>query len=224
MWYNVRKILQRGNFMMKRIKLFLLLVLTFIFCCACGSEANGTVEEENLSDLVTIVDEYFYEDTIPYTHHVYVIKNNSSKTVNVSANVIAKDASGQVIGASTDSADTIASGTEALIYSVFQNVSGATAFTYTMSVEETKHYEPVTQDLSVEYSTANGKVIVMCTNNGQEDAGNLVAQGLFFKDGRFVDFDRVFFVEVIKPGVMVAEELLPEEEFDDIKIFMSGWR
>lgn len=212
---------------MKRIKLFSILVLMFVCCCACGSETNGagTDKEENLSELVTVVDEYFYEDTIPYTHHVYVIKNNSSKTVNVSANVIAKDASGEVLGASTDSADTIASGAETVIYSMFQNVSGAVSFTYTMNVEEeSEFYKPVTQDLSVEHSIANGKAVLMCTNNGQEDAGNLDAQGLFFKDGKFVYYNRVFFTEDIKPGAMVAEELWSEVEFDDVKIFMSGWR
>lgn len=66
---------------------------TIIFCCAWGKEKNGTAKEADLSELVTMVGEYYCVDSIGQAKHVLVIKNNSSKTVAVDVNVTVNDAS-----------------------------------------------------------------------------------------------------------------------------------
>lgn len=201
-----------------------MLVLTIIFCCACGSETNGAAKEVDLAELVTVVGEYSYENSNGYTYHALIVKNNSNKAVNVDANIIAKDASGNALGANTSSADTVASGAEALLYTMFPDVKGAAAFEYTLTIEEEKMFEAVTQDLSVEQSINGEKVIVMCTNNGKETAENIVAQAIFLEDGKFVDYDINYFTEDIKAGATIAGELTSRKTFDEAKVYISGWR
>lgn len=226
MWYNVRKILQRGNFMMKRIKLFLLLVLTSIFCCACGSEANGIVEEENLSELVSIVDEYFYVDSIGQAKHALIVKNNSSKTVKISNNITAKDASDKTIGAGTGSIDGVASGVEACVVTEVYDVVGVTDFECSLTIEEDTRNVPVTQNILFEQSLVGEKVIVTCTNNNEEDVKNLEVVALFFREGKFVYYG-INWIQEIKAGGTVAIEVHARESYtekmtyDDVKIFLS---
>ena len=212
---------------MKRVKLFSLLVLVLIFCCACGSEANGTVKEENLSELVTVVDEYFCVDSIGQAEHVLVIQNNSSKTVHVDANVIAKDAAGNTIGARSGSVDAVSSGAETCVVTEIFDVLGVTDFDYTLTVQEEASYiEPIMQDISFEQALTEEKVIVTCTNNGKETVKNLGVVALFFKGEEFVYYRRNVITE-IAPGETKAVEVKPYENeliHDDAKIYIHGWR
>ena len=215
--------------MMKRISLFLLTVLTIIFCCACGSETSGKAKEENLSELVTVTEEYFYVDSIGQGEYVVIVKNNSSKTVNATVNAIAKDASGQTIGASSATLSTIASGAEACIRNLFQGVSEAVDFECTLSVEEDTWYDPVTQDLTFEQSLVGDKVIVTCTNNGEEAVENLDVVALFFREGEFVYYG-INWSQEIEAGATVSTEVrsfesyTQEMTYDEAKVYLSGWR
>ena len=218
---------------MKRMKLFFVLVLILSFCYACGSETNGTVsetdssvQEENLSELVTVVDEYFYVDSIGQATHALIVKNNSSKIVKISNNITAKDASDKTIGAGIGSINGVASGVEACVVTEIRDVVGATDFDCSLTVEEDKYTVPVTQNIQFEQSLVGDKVVVTCTNNNEEDVKNLEVVALFFREGNFVYYG-INWLQEIKTGATVAIEVHARESYteemtyDDVKVFVS---
>lgn len=213
---------------MKRVKLCSVLMLILVFCYACGSEANGTVQEENLSELVTVVDEYFCVDSIGQATHALIIQNSSSKTVRVEANVTAKDAGGNIIGARSGSVDAVPSGAETCVITKVSDVLGVADFDYTLSVQEEYDYiNPIMQDISFEQSLTGEKAIVTCTNNGEETGKNLHVVALFFRGEEFVYYDNNVIVE-IAPGGTKSVEVYPygvgEFIHDNAKIYIHGWR
>ena len=213
---------------MKRISLFLLLAVTGIFCCACGDESGGKAKEENLSELVTVVGEYTSVDSLGQGEHILVVKNNSSKTVQVDTNVTVKDASDKIIGAKATSIDAIASGSEACIVTPIFDISGATDFQYTISVEEDTRYESSVQDVSFEQSLVDDKVVVICTNNGEESVKNTEVNALFFQNGEYV-CRGINWIPEIKAGATVSIEVRPYGTYqnmtcDEAKVYLYGWR
>ena len=190
-----------------------------------GEAINVSANEGNLSELVTVVEEYFYESIIGSTYHVLVIKNNSSKTVDVDINATAIDAEGKIIGAGDTDETAIASGSEACLLNYFKGVKGAASFSYTLTVEESKNYDAVTQDLAIEQSITDRKVIISCTNSGSEIAEFVQVYGLFFKDGELVCHDSAYITDSdseIKPNATISKELNSNKNFDEVKIYLSG--
>lgn len=190
-----------------------------------GEISNGGVKED-LANQMEIF-EYSFENTIGDTLYFLVVKNNSSETVEINVNAIAKDKDGKSIGVANSEEVAIGSGTEICLCNYFDGVKDAASFEYTMTVKKDVFFKPVNQDLKIEKSETEEKVILSCTNIGEKTAQFVEAYALFFKDGKLVDYDSAYITDddsEIKPGATISEELNCYGGYDDVKIYVSGRR
>lgn len=174
-----------------------------------------------------VTDEYYYIDSIGSAHYFLIVKNMSSETIEVDINATAKDADGNLIGASQVSEEAIPSGYEMCIRCYFRDAKNAVNFDYTLDAKKDRYYEAVIQDLSIEESRTEKKVIVSCTNNGEYAAEFVEATALFFLNGELVRSDSTYITDddsEIKPGKTIIQEMTAYSEYDDVKIYLSGRR
>lgn len=192
-----------------------------------NDEKEEVVEaEEDLASQMEIT-EYSMVNSIGDTYYIMVVKNNSSKTVELNVNATAKDADGNTIGATSSSENAVGSGREVCILNYFDGVKDATEFEYTLSVKEDEYYEDAVQDLEIEESKTDEKVILTVTNNGSESARFVEAQALFFQAGELVFYDSAYITDdesEIKAGAMISNELNCYKGYDEVKVFITGRR
>ena len=223
---------------MKR-KLILFLVLCMCFLVGCGNEHGnlsesgtknddfiGETEKVDESDLLSQMDieEYSYENGVGDTIYILVLKNNSKDTVKVFVNAIAKDASGNIIGAADSEENGIGSGEIICLVNYFDSVEDASDFEYTMTVKQDRECKSVLSELEIRESQTSEKVIVTCTNNG-DNTPFVKISALFFNDGKLIGYDYGFVVDdesELKPGVTLSEELTYDEEFDEVQVFVRA--
>ena len=189
------------------------------------------VENENDNDDVTLEDlqitEYSYENTIGDTLHFLVIKNNSDKTLQIESNSTAHDASGTIIGADSSELEALGPDCESVLIDYFDRVSGVDHFEYSLFIQEDPYYDSVIQDLDAQYSLLEDKVIITCTNTGEEAARFVNATVLFFYEGTLISYDSTYIMDSedeLKPGATLSEQLDCYKKFDDIKVYFGGRR
>lgn len=182
------------------------------------SEANNEIKAQ-------VVEEYHYINSIGSAQYFLIVKNNSSETISVNINATAKDADGNLIGATTQSEEAIPSGYEVCIGCHFSDAKNAASFEYTLDAKKDKYYEAVIQDLMYEESRTDKKVIISCTNNGKDAAEFVKATALFFLNGELIRSDSTYMTDddsEIKPGATIIKEMNSFGEYDDVKIYFSG--
>jgi len=183
-------------------------------------------EEKDLASQMEIT-EYVYKDDYGTTLYFLEILNTSDETVEINVNSIAKDSNGNTIGA-TDSYEVgVAPGEEVLLENYFYECENAESFEYTMTVDKDKSFTSVKNDVSVEESRTDEKVIITCTNNGDEPAEFVKAYALFFKNGEVSGYDFTYITDddsELKPGAKLSSELNAYDGYDDVKVFVHGRR
>lgn len=180
-------------------------------------------EDEDIK--VEVVEEYHYINSIGVAEYFLIVKNDSSETISVNVNATAKDAEGNLIGANTQSEEAIPSGYEVCIGCYFSDAKNAENFEYTLDAKKDKYYDAVIQDLSFEESRTDKKVIISCTNNGEDAAQFVEATALFFSNGELVRSDSTYITDddsEIKPDATIIKEMKAYDEYDDVKIYLSG--
>lgn len=191
-----------------------------------AEDSVSNAEHRDLASQMSI-SEYSMENTIGDTYYILIIKNNSSETVALNVNAVAKDSAGKTIGAASSSENAVESGQEVCLLNYFDGVTDAGTFEYTLSVKEEKYYDSVYSDLAVEESRTDEKVILTVTNNGNEPAKFVEAQALFFSGGELVYYGSTYIADdesEIKAGATIAEEIDCYKEYDDVKVYFSGRR
>ena len=186
-------------------------------------ESSQQMEDKEIK--AEVVEEYYYINSIGAAQYFIIVKNNSSDTISVEINATAKDAGGNLIGATTQSEEAIPSGYEVCIGCYFSDAKNAENFEYTLDAKKDKYYEAVIQDLAYEESRTDKKVIISCTNNGEDAAEFVEATALFFLNGELVYSDSTYITDddsEIKPGKTIIKEMTSYEEYDDVKIYFSG--
>lgn len=189
-------------------------------------------KESNSKDVITSSDldisEYDYENTIGDTLHFLVIKNNSTKTVAIHSNCTALDSSGTVIGADSSDLNALGSGCESVLVDYFDSVTGIDKYEYTLNVKEDSIYDSVIQDIDIQTSKQNDKVIITCTNNGTEPAKFVEAHALFFSNDELIEYGSTYIVDddsELKVGSSISEQIeIYGKSFDDVKIYITGRR
>lgn len=179
---------------------------------------NGDIKAE-------VIEEYHYINSIGAAQYFLIVKNDSSETISVNVNATPKDAEGNLIGANTQSEEAIPGGYEVCIGCYFSDAKNATSFEYTLDAKKDKYYDAVIQDLSFEESRTDKKVIISCTNNGEEAAQFVEATALFFSNGELVRSDSTYITDddsEIKSGATIVKEMKAYDEYDDVKIYLSG--
>lgn len=191
-------------------------------------EPSQAIEDKKIEDKeieAEVVEEYYYINSIGAAQYFLIVKNNSTETISVSINATAKDAEGNLIGAKAGSEDAIPSGYEVCIDFYFSDAKNAASFEYTLDAKKDEYYDAVIQDLSYEESRTDKKIIISCTNNGNEAAKFVEATALFFLNGELIRSDSTYITDddsEIKPGATIIKEMNSFGQYDDAKIYLSG--
>ncbi|MBR1457073.1 MAG: hypothetical protein IJ594_07955 [Oscillospiraceae bacterium] len=161
------------------------------------------------------------------TYYYLVVKNNSEYTVKIDSSAIAKDSSGNVVGASDlDGIDALGPGEETIGVFYFSNVVGVDHLDYQLNYSAQDRYSPVIGNLSAQVHVNDKNVIVQATNNGDYPARFVHAYVLFFdENGNVVDEEDTYLTDSaseIKPGATQSGQLNTREAFDHIGVFFQG--
>jgi len=169
------------------------------------------------------VQEYSFADYSTFAF--LVLKNNSEFTLKVSANIDFFDENGSIIGTDSDTQYAFEPGSETIM--VFMPDEKIAKMEYELDVEEEDRYEGVVSDLSYEVFEAKNKVILAVTNNGEKAAKFVEGHALFFKGETPVGYDYHYFTDddsELKPRKTIKQEMLCYEDFDSVKIYLTGRR
>lgn len=193
-----------------------------------ATEDQAQQENASFSDDDFTKEAYMYENRYGDTFYFLAITNNSNASVEIGANGIAKDATGNMIGADDFEIDVLGPGEQSIGYFVFDDVSGVASVDYDINYAASSYYDPVIADLELQYTINNQNVVVSVTNNGDKKAEYVKAYALFFDaNGGVVDYDSGYVVDndnELKPGKTLVEQLDTRDGFDNVKVFLSGRR
>ena len=233
---------------MKKVLFFLM--LSMLFCLAScgitqkdevktniGSSGSGSVsvskKESDVSDVFNADEILNNLQTTTYTWNDYysysvalVVKNNSSFNCRLSANVLFKNAAGELIGAADDSTDTFEAGQEVCL--VFSNEVEFSSFDYEYEVSKLEYYDCVSSSLSCETTVTTNKAIIAITNNGEKTAEHVEYNILFMLGDEVVDYNWGYATDdnsEIKPGKTIIEEVKfynDKKDFDNVKVYYNG--
>lgn len=197
-----------------------------------GSGAASNQEVQNTQQgNVTVTDEDFTIVGYPYENsfssmYFLVITNNSKGTVEFSANGIARDANGGMIGVDDLSIDVLGPGETSIGYFYFSDVKDVVSVDYTFEYDTSSYYYPVISNLSVEQTLNNQNVTVKVTNNGNSCAEFVEAHALFFDNNNNIISHASNYVvdndSEIKPGKSVTTQLDSYESYDHVEVYFTG--
>ena len=195
-----------------------------------GIESNqeGTnSQQEN----VTVTDQDFtivgypYEDSFSSMYFL-IVTNNSKGTVEFSANGIARDANGGMIGADDLSIDVLGPGETSIGYFYFSDVKDVASVDYTFEYDTSSYYYPVISNLSIEQTLNYHNVTVKVTNNGNSCAEFVEAHALFFdSNNNIISHTSNYVVDndsEIKPGKSITSQLDSYEYYDHVEVYFTG--
>ena len=195
-----------------------------------GAVSNQEVQNTQQGN-VTVTDEDFtivgypYEDSFSSMYFL-VITNNSKGTVEFSANGIARDANGGMIGADDLSIDVLGPGETSIGYFYFDDVKDVVSVDYTFEYDTSSYYYPVISNLSVEQTLNNHNVTVKVTNNGNSCAEFVEAHALFFdNNNNIISHTSNYVVDndsEIKPGKSITTQLDSYESYDHVEVYFTG--
>ena len=203
--------------------------------CGCGNnEASSSNEEQKDTNQAEVVEEVSldaqmsveecsFENTIGDTLYFLIVTNNSSKTVKIDVNAIAKDVDGNTIGATNSDENAIGGGETVCLCNFFNALQNVESFEYTMMVEEDAYFESAGKDIEIQESKTDEKLILTYQNVGEEDVYEIEAYALFFANGELIGYDSSSEYEV-KAGATVSTELTCFEKYDDVKVYVHGER
>lgn len=196
---------------------------------------NGTLdnqgEQNTQQENITVTDEDFTIVGYPYedyfaSMYFLVITNNSKGTVEFSANGIARDANGGMIGADDFSIDVLGPGETSIGYFYFDNVKDVASVDYTFEYDTSSYYYPVISNLSVEQTMNDHNVTVKVTNKGNSCAEFVEAHALFFDgNNNVISHTRNYVVDndsEIKPGKSITTQLDSYEAYDHVEVYFTG--
>ena len=195
-----------------------------------GSTADASSESDSAdpADYAAQLDkeEYTYDDGYGSTYHFIVLKNNSDQTLTIATNSVAYNGSGDKIGAGSGHLDALGLQSEQLVIESFDNVSDVDHFDTTISASKAKWYEDATANIEVEADVLGDKVIITCTNNGDEPAQSVEGRVIFLKDGECVGFSTNYFMNEdgkLKPGESLTKQFdYYNGTFDEAKYYIAG--
>ena len=195
-----------------------------------GSTADASSESDSAdpADYAAQLDkeEYTYDDGYGSTYHFIVLKNNSDQTLTIATNSVAYNGSGDKIGADSGHLDALGPQSEQLVIESFDNVSDVDHFDTTISASKAKWYEDATANIEVEADVLGDKVIITCTNNGDEPAQSVEGRVIFLKDGECVGYSTNYFMNEdgkLKPGESLTKQFdYYNGTFDEAKYYIAG--
>ena len=180
-------------------------------------------EVSDYANLLTVVNEYSYENTYA-TYYFIIVRNDSDEILGIGDNAIAKDANGASVGATSTSEDAVSPGAEICLVNHFSDTK-AESFEYTLEASKEKYYDAIYDDIKLETNDAGNKVVITCTNQGSDPLLFVEAYALFLKEDKVVYYGSTYVTDddsEIKPGKKIAADIDSYEDYDDVKVFITG--
>lgn len=178
-----------------------------------------------VSDTDFDVTGYQYEDMFASMYFL-IITNNSNAIVSISANGIAKDANGGMIGAADFSIDVIGPGETSIGYFYFDGVKGVNSVDYSFTYDTKSYYQPVISNLIIEQTLNNSNVTIKVTNSGSTCAEFVEAHALFFdSDNNLIGHNYTYLTDndsEIKPGKSISQQLESYKAYDHVEVYLTG--
>lgn len=193
--------------------------------------ANNTAEQssihaDTLADRIDTT--LYYLEQLNDTYAFVIAENNSDTTVNIDANLSAKDTAGDTISTYSSSISALAPGESYPLWNYFENISAESIADIDYTITVTKSSETSVVDhmnCSVENTTAES-VIVKATNKSNEDIYFPEAFAIFFKDQKPVAFGNTYLDNVssdciLQSGKTVIKSIdcFSDNSFDDVKVY-----
>lgn len=162
-----------------------------------------------------------------YGEHLIIVKNVTDKTLDFSTEGIALDSNDKEIGTTSSWVSGLGPDATTIIWEVYElDKVGLEGYELIIETSPSEFTESVIQDLSYECIEFEGDGLeCTVTNNSSKTAEFVDGYALFFKDGKFVDYDFDFFSDdnwELKAGESIKRELYSWEEFDSYEFYMTG--
>ncbi len=158
-------------------------------------------------------------------YYYLVVTNNSSDTLSISGNVVAKDKSGKTYGAQSDSKSAIASGSTTALEFIFEEEPYSAE--YSLKAEKENTFKDMTKDIDCTATKSGDKLIVSCTNKSDKDCDSTRVAVMFFKNGKAVDYNYAYFGSSgfgLDAGTTIVQEISSDKEFDKYELYVSADR
>ena len=172
-----------------------------------------------------ITAEYFCENSFATAYYV-AIKNNSQAVVSISGNGIAKDSSGNALGAADMNIDVLGPGEESIGYFYFMDVQGVEAVEYELSYSAETYYYPVLSNLKVEQVLNDKNVTIKVTNNGNTNAQFVQAYAIFVDGNDNVVYTNSTYItdddSEIKVGASLSAQIDAFQHYDRVFVYLTG--
>lgn len=193
-----------------------------------GEISNSATEEvekkdntsSSISDSDFEITEYSYGNTIGDSIYIVVVKNNSSETVDISADATAFDESGNKLGLSNDDIFALESGKSYPLKFYFDGVS-ASSYEYKLNYSKSNSKSKLSS-LSFTETQNDGNVIIDCTNNSDEDIEFPQAFVIFFNGDEIVSSDYTYLNGddmILRAGDTQSAEIDCYDTFDRYEAF-----
>ena len=195
---------------------------------AGGSDNADAADSADDTDYAAQLEktEYTYESDYGMAFHFIALKNNSDQTLTIATNTVAYNEAGDKIGAGSGHLEALGPQMEQLLIESFDNVSDVDHYDTTISASKCQWYEDATLNIEVEADILEDKVILTCTNNGEEDAQSVEGRIIFLNEGECVGYSTNYFAD--EEGKLKAGESLTKQfdfydgTFDEAKYYING--
>ncbi|MCR5449768.1 MAG: hypothetical protein K6F23_10260 [Solobacterium sp.] len=185
----------------------------------------STAESFSADDFET--EGYLYENSIGDSLYFVIVKNNSKAIVSVDGNAVAKDSSGNSIGAGSMSINVLGPDETSIGYFYFSDVSGIDSVEYQLNYSKETFYKPVIHNLDVSQVLNEKNVTVTVTNVGDINAQFVEAYALFFNsDNEVIAYESRYITDhdsEIKPGSTLSGQLsIYGSDYDHAAVYFTG--
>ena len=164
----------------------------FLFPYPNEVPATTVYAENDLSQGVTIDEEYLIPDNIGWcTYYVIVATNNTGSDISISADFVAKDKTGKVVKKVNDYSEAVKKDQKFILYGQFLNeeVRKASSYEYDYTVATTD--KCAYTSVSLDTKSIGRCVEVSATNYSKFDIQSVGVRTVFMKNGKAVAFDTV---------------------------------
>ncbi len=193
---------------------------------AGNNNSSDSQQDASVTDKDFDVTGYLWENSIGDSLYFLAVKNNSGVSVKISANGIAKDAGGNMIGAADSSIDVLGPGEESICYFYFDSVSGIDTVEYSLDYSTATWYYPIVSNLDVKQTLNDKNVTLSVTNNGNTCAQFVEAYALFFDaNNKVISYDSTYVTDSdseIKPGKTINSQLDSYGAYDHVAVYFTG--
>lgn len=187
-------------------------------------EERETKEIEDLTQFIEVLSERYYMRDEENARYFIVLKNNFNTDLSVEINAVAKDSDGNPLGAETEMINAMAGGQEMVLGFYFDDAQNVSGFEYDLDVKESEYAKSYYNDISIETSVNNDKLIVMITNNGNEDIDNVMPYALFLNDGELFSHEYSGYVSVEAGKTVPVELQCFDGAFEEYELYLQAWK